>query len=55
MPKAKLGSGARFKSLEKKLEKKGVDNPAALTAWIGRKKYGKEKFQELASKGKKRG
>jgi len=51
---AKLGSGARFKSLKKKLGKRGVRNPGALAAYIGRKKYGKKRFQKLASAGKKR-
>ncbi len=45
--KPKLGSGARFKALEKK-----VGSPA-LAAWIGRKKYGAKKFASLAKKGKK--
>jgi len=52
--KAKLGSGARFKALEKRLAKKGADSPAALAAWIGRKKYGKKRFQDLSSKGRKK-
>lgn len=30
-----------------------VHNPKALAAWIGRKKYGKEKFQHMAAAGKK--
>ncbi len=46
--KAKLGSGARFKALSKK-----VGSPA-LAAYIGRKKYGKAKFQKLAAGGKKK-
>ncbi len=46
MAKAKLGTGARFKALKKK-----VGSPA-LAAWIGRKKYGKSRFQKLAAKGK---
>lgn len=45
--KPKLGSGARFKALAKK-----VGSPA-LAAFIGRKKYGKAKFQSLAAKGRK--
>lgn len=53
MSKPKLGSGARFKKLTKTLAKKGAKNPKALAAWIGRKKYGKKKFQKLAKKGKK--
>jgi len=53
MAKAKLGSGKRFAALESKLAKQpGVTNPAALAAAIGRKKYGKKKFQKLAAKGK---
>ena len=54
MPKkAKLGTGARFKALTKKLSKKGVKDPAALAAYIGRKSLGKKRFQRLAAKGKK--
>lgn len=51
--KPPLGSGERFKELESKLERKGVKDPKALAAWIGRKNLGKKKFQELARKGKK--
>ncbi len=51
--KAKLGSGARFKSLTKKLIKKGAKSPGALAAWIGRKKYGKKRFAKLSAKGRK--
>jgi hypothetical protein len=35
--------------------KAGVKNPGALAAAIGRKKYGKEKFQKAAAAGKKMG
>lgn len=52
IPKAKLGSGERFAHLKKALAKKGVRDPAAMSAAIGRKKYGKAKFNKLASKGK---
>lgn len=52
MVKAKLGSGGRFKALVGKLAGK-VANPAAVAASIGRKKYGKAKFQAMAAKGKK--
>ena len=46
---AKLGTGARFKALVGKLRhREGVDNPAALAAWIGRKKYGR-RFQKMAA------
>lgn len=48
--KLKLGTGVRFKKLTKKLKKKGAKSPKALAAWIGRKKLGKKRFQELAAK-----
>ena len=50
--KPKLGSGGRFKALKKELSSKGAKDPDALAAYIGRKKYGKKKFQGLAAKGK---
>lgn len=54
MAKPMLGSGARFSALKEKLGKrKGVYDAAALTAWIGRKKYGKKQFQSLSAKGRK--
>lgn len=52
--KPKLGSGKRFASLKSKLSRKGVRNPGAVAASIGRKKYGKAKFQKLAAMGRKR-
>lgn len=42
-----------FKKTEKALAEKGAKDPKALAAWIGRKKYGKEKFQKAAAEGKK--
>jgi hypothetical protein len=53
MTKAKLGSGARFKALKKKLAGKGARTPGALAAYIGRKKYGKSKFAKLSARGRK--
>lgn len=50
----KLGSGKRFKMIANKLAKQGVNDPKALAASIGRKKYGNKKFQSLAMKGKER-
>ena len=51
--KPKLGSGARFAKLESSIASKGnVRNPGAVAAAIGRKKFGKAKFQKLAAKGK---
>lgn len=48
------GGGGRFAALKKKLSKKGVKNPAALAASIGRKKYGTAKFQAMSTRGRKR-
>lgn len=54
MKKPKLGTGARFKALTKKLgSKKGVTNPGALAAYIGRKKFGKKKFAKLGAAGRR--
>ncbi len=51
---APVGTGQRFRALVKALSYKGVKNPEALAAWIGRKKYGKKKFQQMAAAGRKR-
>ncbi len=48
MKKPKLGTGKRFAQLESKLAAKGAKNPAALAAYIGRKKYGKKGFSNLS-------
>lgn len=53
--KGKLGTGVRFARLAKSLSVKGAKNPAALAAYIGRKKYGKGNFQKLATKGRRKG
>ena len=50
----KLGGGGRYEKLIGELEKKGVREPRALAAAIGRKKYGSKKFQSLAAKGRRR-
>jgi hypothetical protein len=52
--RARLGSGKRFAALKRKLARRGVRNPAALAAYIGRKKYGKRRFQRLAAAGRRR-
>lgn len=52
--KPPLGSGERFEELEGKLATKGAKDPAALAAFIGRKKFGKSKFQALAATGRRR-
>lgn len=51
---AKLGTGGRFAALKASLAAKGVRDPGALAAKIGRRKYGKAKFQALASAARKR-
>jgi hypothetical protein len=50
----KLGMGGRFAKLKASLSKKGITNPAALAASIGRKKYGAKKMTKMATAGKKR-
>lgn len=42
-----------FKAVQKAVAAKGARNPAAVAAAIGRKKYGKEKFQAMAAAGKR--
>jgi hypothetical protein len=44
-----------FKKLSGELAAKGAKNPAGLAAWIGRRKYGKDKFQAAAAADKKMG
>lgn len=48
----KPGGGKRFKKLSKELESKGVEDPEALAASIGRKKYGKKKFNKFSQAAK---
>jgi len=48
-----MEGGEKFAALSKKLSQKpGVKDPDALAAAIGRKKYGKEKFQKMAAAGR---
>ena len=53
MAKPKLGSGARFKAVEKSAAKGGARNPAAVAAAAGRKKWGQKKMTQLAQHGKR--
>jgi hypothetical protein len=55
MAQPKLGSGERHRRLSAQLKKRGARNPDALSAWIGRRKFGKARFQQLAARGRKRG
>ncbi len=50
--KPPLGTGQRFAALQQDLAQKGVQDPAALAASIGRKKFGASKFAYLSNKGK---
>ena len=54
MAKAKLGSGKRFAALTKSIAKGGAENPKAVAAAIGRKKYGAEKMAKMAAAGRKK-
>lgn len=49
-----MGGGGRYEKLIGSLQSKGVKDPAALAAYIGRKKLGNAKFQSLAAKGRRR-
>ena len=50
------GGGGRFAALVGKLKSKGKseESAKAIAASVGRKKYGKSRFQEMAAAGKKR-
>lgn len=52
--KPPLGSGERFARFKGELSRKGIRDPAALAASIGRKKYGAARFAAL-SRGDRRG
>jgi len=54
MAKAKLGSGARFRAVEKAAAASGADNPAGVAAAAGRKKFGKKKMAKISAKGRAR-
>jgi len=55
-PEDDLGSGERFAALESKLAARpGVEDPGALAAWIGRRKYGTKRFQRIAAKARRAG
>lgn len=55
MAKPKLGSGARFKTVEKSAAASGASDPAAVAAAAGRAKYGNAKMQKMAKAGKAKG
>ncbi len=49
-----LGGGGRFAKLEGQLSRKGVRDPGALAASIGRKKFGNKKFARLSAGARKK-
>jgi len=51
---AKLGSGARFRVLERSIAAGGARDPGAVAAAIGRKKFGQKRFRALATAGRRR-
>ena len=51
--KKPLGEGSRFRAVAKAAKAGGARNPEAVAAAIGRKKYGKARFQRMAARGKK--
>lgn len=52
--KVKLGSGARFKAVERSAAKSGAKNPAAVAAMAGHAKYGNKKMSQMAATGRKK-
>jgi hypothetical protein len=52
----KPGGGGRFAMMKDELMKKGYSEESAekIAAAVGRKRYGKDRFQEMAAKGRKR-
>jgi hypothetical protein len=51
-----VAKATRFNRLSRSLGKrKGVRNPDALAAFIGRKKYGKKKFAQMSARGRSHG
>lgn len=55
MKSMRPGGGGKFAALKSALsDRPGVENPGALAAYIGRKKYGAMKMSGFASAGRKR-
>ena len=48
-----LGTGERFKEIEKDARESGARDPAAVAAAVGREKYGANKMAELSRKGRR--
>lgn len=55
MKSMRPGGGGKFAALKSALaDRPGVENPGALAAYIGRKKYGAKKMGSFAAAGRKR-
>jgi len=52
--KTKLGSGRRFAAVEASAAASGAENPAAVAASAGIKKYGAKRMGKMAQAAKKR-
>lgn len=50
----KLGSGGRFKAVEKSAAASGARNPAAVAAAAGIKKYGVKRMEAMSKAARKR-
>lgn len=53
MSKAKLGSGARFKAVERSAAASGARNPAAVAAAAGRAAHGQKAMTRYSQQGKR--
>lgn len=49
----RLAAGERFAAVTAALARRGARDPKALAAFIGRRKLGKQKFQQLAEQGRR--
>ena len=54
MARGKLGEGSRFRAVERSAEASGAEDPGAVAAAIGRKKYGLKRMARMAAAGRKR-
>lgn len=48
-----VSGGERFQHLVRQLRARGVRSPEALAAWIGRRKYGRQRFAAMAAAGRR--
>jgi hypothetical protein len=51
---SKPGEGKRFAALARAAEAGGAEDPNAVAATIGRRKYDKKRFQEMAAAGRRK-